>query len=456
MRRYDSGADSVMMSDEDYEAIQRYKQQWQASTAAGNQAGAQAAHDAAEQLRRKYNYSGGGDGSDYIGLGIKWNSNTASRPKRTDGMGEFTYEKAPEYSSKYQGQIDDLLDDILNRPEFSYDPESDPRYGAYKKEYAREGQRATADTMGQMAAMTGGMPSTAAAVAGQQAGDYYASQMADKIPELYELAYSMYRDEGDSMRLNMDLLTALEQGDYNKYLNALAQHNNDRNFAYGVYRDQWDRNYQLDRDGVNDSRYDMEWNYGVGRDELEDSRYQDETEYARALEKAQTLAAGDDFSGYKAIGYSDQEIANLKNAYDRERAADLLSRGGGSGGSKGRGRNSGEQDYDGLFKAAQASGHAKSFIANNYKKYGFTSSSGLYDDYMGWEEDSYGPGYSTVVGVGTVKGSEWDAVKHNLLLNLRAGNFDAAEQYMDQIAGGLSKEQWNELAELMRPYGYKM
>ena len=456
MRRYDSGADSVMMSDEDYEAIQRYKQQWQASTAAGNQAGAQAAHDAAEQLRRKYNYSGGGDGSDYIGLGIKWNSNTASRPKRTDGMGEFTYEKAPEYSSKYQGQIDDLLDDILNRPEFSYDPESDPRYGAYKKEYAREGQRATADTMGQMAAMTGGMPSTAAAVAGQQAGDYYASQMADKIPELYELAYSMYRDEGDSMRLNMDLLTALEQGDYNKYLNALAQHNNDRNFAYGVYRDQWDRNYQLDRDGVNDSRYDMEWNYGVGRDELEDSRYQDETEYARALEKAQTLAAGGDFSGYKAIGYSDQEIANLKNAYDRERAADLLSRGGGSGGSKGRGRNSGEQGYDGLFKAAQASGHAKSFIANNYKKYGFTSSSGLYDDYMGWEEDSYGPGYSTVVGVGTVKGSEWDAVKHNLLLNLRAGNFDAAEQYMDQIAGGLSKEQWNELAELMRPYGYKM
>lgn len=456
MRRYDSGADSVMMSDEDYEAIQRYKQQWQASTAAGNQAGAQAAHDAAEQLRRKYNYSGGGGGSDYIGLGIKWNSNTASRPKRTDGMGEFTYEKAPEYSSKYQGQIDDLLDDILNRPEFSYDPESDPRYGAYKKEYAREGQRATADTMGQMAAMTGGMPSTAAAVAGQQAGDYYASQMADKIPELYELAYSMYRDGGDSMRLNMDLLTALEQGDYNKYLNALAQHNNDRNFAYGVYSDQWDRNYQLDRDGVNDSRYDTEWNYGVGRDELEDSRYQDETEYARALEKAQTLAAGGDFSGYKAIGYSDQEIANLKNAYDRERAADLLSRGGGSGGSKGRGRNSGEQDYDGLFKAAQASGHAKSFIANNYKKYGFTSSSGLYDDYMGWEEDSYGPGYSTGVGVGTVKGSEWDAVKHNLLLNLRAGNFDAAEQYMDQIAGGLSKEQWNELAELMRPYGYKM
>ena len=35
------------------------------------------------------------------------------------------------------------------------------------------------------------------------------------------------------------------------------------------------------------------------------------------------------------MGYSDQEIANLKNAYDRERAAGLLSRGGGSGRSSG-------------------------------------------------------------------------------------------------------------------------
>lgn len=43
-----------------------------------------------------------------------------------------------------------------------------------------------------------------------------------------------------------------------------------------------------------------------------------------------------------------------------------------------------KQDYDGLFAAALASGHPKSFISNNYKSYGFSSSSGLYDDYTGW------------------------------------------------------------------------
>lgn len=48
-------------------------------------------------------------------------------------------------------------------------------------------------------------------------------------------------------------------------------------------------------------------------------------------------------------------------------------------------------DYDGLFKAAMESGHPQSFIANNYKEYGFTSSTGLYNDYKSWEEQPVEP-----------------------------------------------------------------
>ena len=49
--------------------------------------------------------------------------------------------------------------------------------------------------------------------------------------------------------------------------------------------------------------------------------------YNRALAKAQTLAAGGDFSGYKALGYTDQEIAGLKSAYNKAQAS---ARSGGS------------------------------------------------------------------------------------------------------------------------------
>lgn len=298
-----------------------------AAAAAGKTTWADA-HDYVERIRSNYGYSGDSDGSRYIPLEMGGGG-------RGNGGGGFSYEAAPTYTSRYQNQIDDLTRQILNREAFSYDPEKDPTYQQYKESYTRSGERAMQDTLGQVSARTGGLASSYAGSAAQQTYDNYMGALADKIPELKQLAYSMYQDEGNTQRANLEMLVALEQGDYAKYADLLAQYNTDRSFDYGVHRD-----------NIGDERYNNEWNYSVGRDQIADKRYEDETaynretykdetEYARALEKAQTLAAGGDFSGYKAMGYSDQEIANLKNAYDRERAAGLLSRGGGSGRSSG-------------------------------------------------------------------------------------------------------------------------
>ena len=308
-KRYDSGADSVLMSDEDYGRVQQYKQDFAAAQKEGNQAGMDAAHDAVEALRARYGYSGGGDGSDYIRLN--------SGDRRTDSIRPFSYQEAPSYTSRFQEQIDALTEEILGRPDFSYDPESDPLYQNYRKQYTREGRRAQEDTLGQMAVMTGGMPSTAAATAAQQAGDYYMAQLTDRIPELQQLAYSMYMDELNGQRADLEMLTALEQGDYARYLDLMDQYNTDRAFDYGLYSDEWDRAYGLDRD------------------ELEDQRYEDETAYAKDLDRAQTLAAAGDFSGYLALGYSDAEIKTMQDAYDREQAARRSSGSGSSGGSRG-------------------------------------------------------------------------------------------------------------------------
>lgn len=99
------------------------------------------------------------------------------------------------------------------KPTFSYELESDPVWQAYKKQYTREGQRATQDALGTTAASTGGIPSSYATAAATQAGDYYAAQMTDKVPELYQQAY-------------------------NRYLNELSQWNADRSFGYGQYIDE--------------------------------------------------------------------------------------------------------------------------------------------------------------------------------------------------------------------------
>lgn len=282
-----------------------------AAAAAGKTTWADA-HDYVERIRSNYGYSGDTDGSRYIPLEMGGGG-------RGNGGGGFSYEAAPTYTSRYQNQIDDLTRQILNREAFSYDPEKDPTYQQYKESYTRSGERAMQDTLGQVSARTGGLASSYAGSAAQQTYDNYMGALADKIPELKQLAYSMYQDEGNTQRANLEMLVALEQGDYAKYADLLAQYNTDRSFDYGVHRD-----------NISDERYNNEWNYSVGRDQIADKRYEDETEYNRALAKAQTLAAGGDFSGYKALGYTDQEIAGLKSAYNKAQAS-ARSDSGGSG-----------------------------------------------------------------------------------------------------------------------------
>lgn len=80
-------------------------------------------------------------------------------------------------------------------PAFDYDPEKDPRMAAYRKTYLREAERAREDTLAKAAAATGGIPSSYAIGAADQAGNYFVSQLTDKIPELYNDAYNQQLQE---------------------------------------------------------------------------------------------------------------------------------------------------------------------------------------------------------------------------------------------------------------------
>lgn len=381
------------MSDLDKAALDAAGSSWNKANAAGDKAGMEAAHKQAESIRGKYGYSGGGDGSQYI-------------PFQTSKKEEFSYGSAPTYTSKYQGKIDELTEAILNREAFTYDPEKDPTYQQYKESYTRNGERAMQDTLGQVSARTGGLASSYASSAAQQTYDGYMSALADKIPELRQLAYSMYMDEGNTQRANLEMLMALEQGDYAKYADLLGQWNTDRNFDYGVHRDQ-----------ISDNRYNNEWNYQVGRDDIADKRYEDETawehsqhtsekEYNQALAKAQTLAAAGDFSGYKALGYTDAEIKNLKTAYDKAQASVRSgggsSRGGSSGGSKRGGSSASEDVYAGMYKAGiRSEGDAYAWLLS--AGYNTTQAGKLAGYYADWMKNQGG----SDAQIGNRHGDSW-------------------------------------------------
>lgn len=133
-------------------------------------------------------------------------------------------------------RIDELLNQILNREDFSYNALNDPLYQQYKQAYQREGDRAMKETLAEAAANAGGMNSYAITAA-QQANSYYNSQLNDKIPELYQLAYDMYLNDKESQVQNLGILQNMDESQYNRYRDTMYDWYNDKNFAYGMYQD---------------------------------------------------------------------------------------------------------------------------------------------------------------------------------------------------------------------------
>lgn len=261
---------SLITDQNDLDLIRQYTENYDRAYAAGDKAGQQAAHDAAEKIRSKYQYSGGTDGSDYIKLGSGETLRQPSAPKADtswlDKLGESSYN----YDA--DGKISAALDAMLNRKPFSYDAVSDPLYQQYRKQYTREADRSAEDVLGKAAVMTGGMPSTAAVTASQQASDYQMSQMTDKIPELQQLAYGMYMDGINLDRQNLNTLIGLEDNNYSRwlsnrdYLYQLARDQvGDQQYAdslaYQKEQDKLKYDYQKERDAIEDARYDAEWQY---------------------------------------------------------------------------------------------------------------------------------------------------------------------------------------------------
>jgi hypothetical protein len=158
--------------------------------------------------------------------------------------------------------IQQMSDQLLNQEPFSYDPYSDPLYKLYAQQYTSGGQSAMQNTLAQIAARTGGLASSYAGTAAQQAYNGYMSQLANKIPELYQLAYGMYRDRVNDQRENIGLLQGLSDSDYNRYAN-------ERNFAYQNYLSNRDYNYQVGRDKVEDSRADYQFETEMNQKALE-------------------------------------------------------------------------------------------------------------------------------------------------------------------------------------------
>lgn len=374
------------------------------------------AHDFVEGIRSKYGYSGGGNGSQYNKISYtqqtnQWNDTINALWDQVNGYGPFqdTREK-PTYSNRYDQQINDLLQQYVNREKFSYDYKNDPLYANYRKQYQREGQRATQDALAEAAAASGGIPSSYAASAAAQAQNYYASQIADKIPELEQLAYQKYLDDASLQQSKISALQGQEQLDYAKYIDALGQYNTDRNFDYGVYSDRYNQ---------------LANNLGLAANQQSTQYSMETAAQGDALDRVQNfLKAGGkladlDSSLIARSGLTPAELKTYEAYYANQSS-------GGSGGRGGRGGGSGGSEEE----TTRQTG--KGYIDNTYNR----------------------------GGAGGIQSKTYDQLKRGMYEWIALGRKDKAYELFQGIVHQLNlgnskgKKQYNELAGILNDAGF--
>lgn len=160
------------------------------------------------------NYEVGGGASQANPLSSLETQISATRNKILD-MGD-----KPTYASEYGDKIKALTASLESGDYFN--PETDKTYQQYKSDYTRLGSKAMDDTLGKVAARTGGLASSYALSAAQQTYNNYMDELASKIPELEKLARSRVQSDLSNYQ-------GLENTNYRLYQDKLADYYKNRN-----------------------------------------------------------------------------------------------------------------------------------------------------------------------------------------------------------------------------------
>jgi len=216
----------------------------------------------------------------------------------------------------------DAYNAIVNRPKFSYDLNGDALYQQYKDKYINQGRLAMADTIGQASAMTGGYGNSYAVTAGSQAYQSHLQNLNDIVPQLYQMAYDRYNQEGQDLMNQYSLAKDMYNTKYGEHRDNVADFNNNldrlyntytdlRNFEYGTW--DADRNYYLT---AYDNAYKRDYGehtdeqnrlYQLYRDRVADDQWQASYDLQQKSYNLQEKAALTEKS-FEGLSFKDSEV----------------------------------------------------------------------------------------------------------------------------------------------------
>ena len=301
----------AIMNNADKQKIAALGEQWQAAQKAGNQGGMNEAHEQAELIRKKYGYSGGGDGS-----GFKIVGNNTVLPEAKDQS-----ESINKIYDAQQKAKTDALKAAYDQNIADYDAQAakiPQTYNEARRQVSTQADISRANLNEQMAG------SGINVGAGSQLA---LSQQNSRNAAMGKVSTA----EADAL----SDLEAQRQKVKAAYQNAVAQaiSENDAARAKALYTEA----QRVDNSIVNTAVKQLSVDTTLA-----------ENERSRLEQQAATLAKFGDFSGYAALGYSQDQIdamqkvwgaQNPKLYYERTgtypasyTASNSRTRGGGGGG----------------------------------------------------------------------------------------------------------------------------
>nr|DAR49803.1 MAG TPA: hypothetical protein [Caudoviricetes sp.] len=310
----------------------------------------------------------------------------------------------PSFDYTYDSEMRALIDQILNSN--LADWKQGDQYAALRDQYAANGQMSMADLLGQVSSRTGGLASSyAASVANQEYNDW--------MSKLEQAAREMYQQDRSDKLNSLGMLSDAYDREYGEYGDKLNQWNTDRNFAY-----------QQAQDALANQWKQKEWDYNMSQDE-----------WNKAAQQADMMASYGDFSGYKALGYTDSQINQMRQAYQIAQTAKAKSgRSGSSGGKK---------SGDSGMKLSVAKDNAKQGIFTQDVLDAFHKN-GYSDEYL---ESAYGYERPSAAGSGNVP--SFGDLKRSIQTLVAQGSGDRAYQLYSQYFNSLSSKQQEELNRML-------
>ncbi len=273
----------AILNEADRAKVKALGEQWQAAKAAGDTAGMDAAHQGAENIRSQYGYSGGAAGNEY--------HQTGENTRLYAGASQSDYINGV-YDARIEAQKQ-ALESAYNQKEAEYaaaEAKIPAQYDAQRNALSAQNEIEKANFNEQAAAS--GLNVGAGSQARLSQSNAYQQGMTAIGKAQADAASNLQLERTKAKTAYQD---AIQQ----------AIKDNDAQRAQALYQEAQRIDDNLVSNALNQANLDAT---------------RSNTEYAKQLETAQTLAQYGDFSGYLALGYSQDQVDAMRKVWEAQNA----------------------------------------------------------------------------------------------------------------------------------------